>query len=70
MRFVFVKSSGGGKEIKKIKMAGGIKRSMERRVKNCQGVWARKELSVASKSAVLVCLACMETGWVGGWGTA
>lgn len=47
------KSSGGGRETKKIKMAGGIKSSMERRVKNCLGGWARDELLVTSKRAVL-----------------
>lgn len=36
------KSRGGGRENKKIKMAGGIKSSMERRVKNCLGVGAGK----------------------------
>lgn len=38
------KSSGGGRETEKIKMAGGIKSIMERRVKNWLGVWAREEL--------------------------
>lgn len=42
---------------------------MERRVKNCLGVWAREEL-LASERAVSVCLACMESGWVRGWDTA
>lgn len=54
------KSSGGGREIKKIKMAGGIKSCMERRVKNCLGVWAGEELLVALKRAVSVCL---EPAW-------
>lgn len=58
------KSSGGGRETKKMKMAGGIKSSMERRVKNWLGGWAREELLVASKRAVSACLACLETGWV------
>lgn len=47
------KSSGGGRETKKIKMAGGIKSSMERRVKNWLGGWAREEVLVTSKGAVL-----------------